>query len=296
MQIHRMFEIVYLLMHKKTVTAKELADHFEVSPRTVYRDIDTLCEAGIPVYTLKGKGGGIRLLDNFVLNKSMLSEQEQEEILASLSGLNAVTGEMEQVLAKLSGFFNKKMPSWIEVDLSQWGEAHSDYYQLLRTAILQRWVIRFAYFNSSSELSIRTVEPLQLWFKHKTWYVKGYCQQKQAMRLFKLTRMRHIELLEEHFERELPPSSHEYPAHQASTAQLVLRIDASQAYRIYDEFDESQHSRDEDGNFVVTVRFPEDEWVYGFILSFGHYAEVLEPLHIRHIIRERLQLTTAKYL
>jgi len=296
MQIHRMFEIVYLLMHKKTVTAKELADHFEVSPRTVYRDIDTLCEAGIPVYTLKGKGGGIRLLDNFVLNKSMLSEQEQEEILSSLSGLNAVTGDMEQVLTKLSGFFNKTMPSWIEVDLSHWGEEHSDHYQLLRAAILQRLVIRFVYFNSSSKKSIRTVEPLQLWFKHRTWYIKGYCRQKQAMRLFKLTRMKHIELLEEHFERELPPLFHEQQASQAAAVRLVLRIDASQAYRLYDEYDERQLTRDEDGNFIVTAEYPEDEWVYGHVLSFGHYAEVLEPVRLRTLISERLQLAAKRYL
>ncbi len=300
MQVHRMFEIIYLLMHKKTLTAKELADQFEVSPRTIYRDIDTLCEAGIPIYTTKGKGGGIRLVDSYILNKSILSEKEQEEILSSLYGLHAVSGDTEQVLSKLSGLFNKTSPSWIEVDLSQWGADDSGKYQLLRTAILQQRVIVFDYYNSYGQFSRRRVEPLQLWFKHKTWYLRAYCTDKEAVRLFKLTRMKRLEQLEDIFEEcpllrtdGLLPDP---PSRQTPSIQLVLRIDASQAYRVFDEFEEEQITKEQDGSWLVTVEYPEDEWVYGYLMSYGPYAEVLAPAHIRDILKERLQLAANRYL
>lgn len=300
MQVHRMFEIIYLLMHKKTLTAKELADQFEVSPRTIYRDIDTLCEAGIPIYTTKGKGGGIRLVDSYILNKSILSEKEQEEILSSLYGLHAVSGDTEQVLSKLSGLFNKTSPSWIEVDLSQWGADDSGKYQLLRTAILQQRVIVFDYYNSYGQFSRRRVEPLQLWFKHKTWYLRAYCTDKEAVRLFKLTRMKRLEQLEDIFEERpllrtdgLLPDS---PSRQTPSIQLVLRIDASQAYRVFDEFEEEQITKEQDGSWLVTVEYPEDEWVYGYLMSYGPYAEVLAPAYIRDILKERLQLAANRYL
>ncbi|SMG11614.1 helix-turn-helix transcriptional regulator [Paenibacillus aquistagni] len=300
MQVHRMFEIIYLLMHKKTLTAKELADQFEVSPRTIYRDIDTLCEAGIPIYTTKGKGGGIRLVDSYILNKSILSEKEQEEILSSLYGLHAVSGDTEQVLSKLSGLFNKTSPSWIEVDLSQWGADDSGKYQLLRTAILQQRVIVFDYYNSYGQFSRRRVEPLQLWFKHKTWYLRAYCTDKEAVRLFKLTRMKRLEQLEDIFEEcpllrtdGLLPDP---PSRQTPSIQLVLRIDASQAYRVFDEFEEEQITKEQDGSWLVTVEYPEDEWVYGYLMSYGPYAEVLAPAYIRDILKERLQLAANRYL
>ncbi|NMM51576.1 YafY family transcriptional regulator [Paenibacillus aquistagni] len=300
MQVHRMFEIIYLLMHKKTLTAKELADQFEVSPRTIYRDIDTLCEAGIPIYTTKGKGGGIRLVDSYILNKSILSEKEQEEILSSLYGLHAVSGDIEQVLSKLSGLFNKTSPSWIEVDLSQWGADDSGKYQLLRTAILQQRVIVFDYYNSYGQFSRRRVEPLQLWFKHKTWYLRAYCTDKEAVRLFKLTRMKRLEQLQDIFEERpllrtdgLLPDP---PSRQTPSIQLVLRIDASQAYRVFDEFEEEQITKEQDGSWLVTVEYPEDEWVYGYLMSYGPYAEVLAPAYIRDILKERLQLAANRYL
>lgn len=300
MQVHRMFEIIYLLMHKKTLTAKELAEQFEVSPRTIYRDIDTLCEAGIPIYTTKGKGGGIRLVDTYILNKSILSEKEQEEILSSLYGLHAVSGDTEQVLSKLSGLFNKTSPSWIEVDLSQWGADDSGKYQLLRTAILQQRVIVFDYYNSYGQFSRRRVEPLQLWFKHKTWYLRAYCTDKEAVRLFKLTRMKRLEQLEDIFEEcpllrtdGLLPDP---PSRQTPLIQLVLRIDASQAYRVFDEFEEEQITKEQDGSWLVTVEYPEDEWVYGYLMSYGPYAQVLAPAHIRDILKERLQLAANRYL
>jgi predicted DNA-binding transcriptional regulator YafY len=142
-QVNRLFEIIYILLDKKIVTAKELAEHFGVSQRTIYRDVDTLSLAGIPVYTEKGKGGGISLLPEFVLNKSILSEKEQNEILTALHGLaNVKTAETDQVLQKLSTIFNKTAANWLEVDFSDWSYANGCVFNDFKTAILDTYLKR----------------------------------------------------------------------------------------------------------------------------------------------------------
>jgi len=142
--MNRLFEIIYLLLNKKGTTAKELAEYFGVSCRTIYRDVDTLSLTGIPIYTEKGKGGGISLLPDFVLNKSILSEQEQNEILSALQGLSSVkTGETGQVLKKLSTIFNKNTVNWLEVDFSDWSFANGKAFYDFKTAILEHRIAGF---------------------------------------------------------------------------------------------------------------------------------------------------------
>ena len=167
MQINRLFEIVYILLNKKTITAKELAEHFEVSIRTIYRDIDKLTSANIPIYTSQGKGGGITLLDNYTLNKSVLSENEQNEILFALQSLTATEyPESDNIRSKLSSLFNKDKINWIEVDFSSWGNSknRNEQFNILKSAIITHRVITFEYFNSLGEKSNRRVEPIKLLF------------------------------------------------------------------------------------------------------------------------------------
>jgi predicted DNA-binding transcriptional regulator YafY len=300
MQINRLFEIVYILLNKKTVTAKELSERFEVSQRTIYRDIDTLSAAGIPIYTNKGKGGGISLLDDFVLNKSMLSDQDQNEILMSLQSLNAVKfPDIEPVLNKLSLFFKKQSMNWIDVDFSHWGSEDSERekFDLLKAAILNSKVLTFDYFSSYGKKTERNIEPVKLIFKGQSWYIYGYCKTKSDFRIFKITRIKNLKLLEESFKRDIPIGVlGNFENNNIKIVELVLKIDEQMAYRVYDEFDEALISKNADGSFIVTVSFPEDEWVYGYVLSYGNYAEVLEPKHIREIIKEKLQEGLNKYL
>ena len=132
MQINRLFEIIYILLNKKLITATELAEHFEVSVRTIYRDIDTLSSAGIPIYAVQGKGGGISLLDDYILDKSLLSEKEQHEILYALHSLSgAKAPESDDVLERLNHLVNKNKTSWIEVDFSPWGSDEKNHISLL---------------------------------------------------------------------------------------------------------------------------------------------------------------------
>ena len=298
MQVNRLFEIVYILLNKKSITARELSDRLEVSVRTIYRDIETLCLAGVPVYMSKGRGGGIRLLDHFVLNKTVLSDNEQNEILAALQSLSAINyPDVDHVISKLGALFNKSNLNWMDVDFSHWGSHDKVKFNLLKTSIISKKVIIFNYSNSFGEETSRRVEPLQLWFKDKSWYLKGYCLLKQAFRIFKLTRIKALQMTEQTFDRVWPqePVNNTLPPHNNNMVHLKINIQPEAAYRVYDEFDGSDIVKNQDGSFTVNVSYPENEWVYGYILSFGSYAEVLEPLHVRNIIGQRLEETLRHY-
>ncbi|MCL2573049.1 MAG: YafY family transcriptional regulator [Defluviitaleaceae bacterium] len=286
-------------MHKRRVSAKELAEQFGVSTRTIYRDIDTLSLAGIPIYTEQGRNGGISLLPDFVLNKSILNEQEQNEILAALYGLQAVKpDEAGQALSKLSALFNKTAVNWLEVDFSDWSFSDSSF-EDFKGAILQKRIAEFDYFNRYGEKTFRRVEPIQLWFKSRSWYIKGYCLTKQDMRLYKLSRVKNLNISDEHFtERSfldiIDDTNHGNYQEQYIT--MKLRIAPEMAYRAYDEFSEDMIEKQPDGNLIATVTWTEDNWVYGFILSLGECIEVLEPPHVREIIKTKAQNIFRKYM
>jgi Predicted transcriptional regulator len=300
MQINRLFEIIYILLDKKTTTAKELAERFEVSVRTIYRDIDTLSAAGIPVYTSQGKGGGISLLDGYVLNKSVLSENEQNEILFALQSLTAAQGpETDRVLSKLSSLFHKDTINWIEVDFSLWGSSKNGARQftILKNAILSHRVIEFDYLNSSGVKSSRRVEPLKLIFKVRAWYLHGFCLSKNACRSFKISRLSNLRMTQETF-IERPPADTTEDGKEHSSQKWIpvrLKIAPHGTYRIYDEFDGEEIAKNPDSSFNVETLLPESEWLLNYLLSFGADLEVLAPEHIRSIIQNKLREILSQY-
>lgn len=299
MQVNnRLFEIVYILMQKKKITAKELADRFEVSTRTIYRDIEILSRANIPIYAIKGKDGGIGILDEYVLNKTILSEEEQNQILFALQGMKKVVGQDEKdILEKLSILFNKKVDDWIKIDFSNWSKNHiqENRFESIKSAILNKQLMKFIYCNSNGEESKRIVEPLQIWFKDKSWYLISYCRKKEDYRIFKVARIKECEILEEHFKRELPKGKKD-EKYNLKMIELELEINKEMAYRVYDEFEKEEITKNEKDNFIVKVQYPENEWVYGYILSFGEYAKVLSPDYAKTRIKNKLQKTLQNYL
>ena len=298
MQINRLFEIVYILLNKKSITAKELSEHFEVSQRTIYRDIDTLCECGIPIYTSKGKGGGIGLLDSFILNKSILSEDEQNEILCALKSLQATNyKDNNSVLSKLSNLFGTTNTNWIEIDFSGWNSNSEENFSLLKHAILNTKVVSFDYYSSYGEKTTLSVEPLKLWFKDKNWYLKAFCKLKESYRIFRLSRIKNLFISDETFIRKLPEIQLESRSLEKNhdIVNLKLNINSSQSYRVYDEFDYDQITVNDDNTFTVSASYPQGEWIYSYILSFGPDATVLEPEYVRNIIKGRLNKMINKY-
>ena len=297
MQINRLFEIVYLLLEKNCITAKELSEHFGVSVRTIYRDIDILSTANIPIYTNKGKGGGISLLENFVLDKSILSEEEQNQILFALQSLEKLNVNNEKkALEKMSMLFNKVTKNLIEIDFSNWGtdSTQNEKFNKIKESIINSKVIEITYFNSYGEENKRQIEPLQIWFKDKSWYIKAFCRLKQDYRIFKITRIRDVKVLDEHFKKELPIEKEK--KQNFKVISLKLEISKEMAYRVYDEFEKENISKNENGDFIITIDYPENEWVYGYILSFGEYAKILSPGYAKDIVKKRLDKTIKNYL
>lgn len=300
MQINRLFEIVYILMNKKTTTAKELCEQFEVSQRTIYRDIETLCQSGIPIYTSKGKGGGIGLLENFVLNKSVLSDKEQHEILSALQGLKVTNYvQTDQVLSKLSSLFGNKNADWIEVDFSYWNSNENDKikFQQLKDAILNHNVIQFDYSNSNGEESHRSIEPRKLIFKGQAWYLLGFCRDKKDLRFFKISRLQALQISTAVF----VPTPMEQPMEQTHiqnanrSLHCTLKFDSFMAYRIYDEFPPSAIKKNDDGTFLVHTEFQDGNWLMGYLMSFEDHLEIIEPEEIRNKLIKKYINVLKKY-
>ena len=237
MQESRLFKIVYYLLEKGQATAHELAEKFEVSDRTIYRDIDALSAAGIPVYTETGRTGGVRLLGSFVLDRTVLSEAEKHEILAALQSIGGTVGIQDRdTLNKLSALFDVSTESWLEVDFSRWGGEGSDNekFERLKAAVIHRRSVRITYANANGSISSRFVHPLKLSYKSRAWYLKAFCVEKQDYRTFKLTRILELEMLEDQFSPYPPPPKIDFS--QFDNQKIVLRFPEALAYRIYDEF------------------------------------------------------------
>ena len=297
MQINRLFEMVYLLLNKESVTAGEMAKHFEVSPRTIYRDVELLSSACIPIYMTKGKGGGISLLPDFVLNKTVLTENEKADILSALHAMDSVSLEKtDTAVKKLSSLFGNDDSDWVEVDFSGWSNAELEAltFSTLKNAILQKVVVKFLYHGGESNIE-REVEPLKLCFKGQGWYLYGYCRVRNDYRFFKLRRIKKLTVLTEQFKRQKPQKIFNGgEVFQDDFVTITLKCSKEMAYRVYDEFPNCELLPD--GSFKATLTMPRGQWVYHYLATFGEHCEILEPIDIRLQIKEKLQKTLSQYL
>lgn len=310
MKLDRLLAIVILLLNRKRISASELAAHFEVAPRTIYRDLEAINQAGIPIVAHQGSGGGYAIMEEYRLDRQVMTTLELQTIMTALKGVNttmedrqidAMLEKMQTVIDKgeSSGEGNPQVPVYI--DFSSWESRKSekDYLYRIRTAIADRQVISFHYTNAAGGGSRRTVEPMGLFFKSHAWYLTAFCRLKNEFRHFKLSRMRELAFEDETY---IPkPWSPENPnAFGAITEgracqNLVMRFFPHARVRVEDFFDADNIIYESDGSLLVNISYPEDEWLYGFILSFGDDVELLEPMHIREIIKEKAEAIVRKY-
>jgi len=286
-------------MNKKRVTANELAAHFEVSKRTILRDIDTLTTAGIPIYTIQGKGGGIFIQDNFMLNKALVSEDEQKQILFSLQSMSATEFiETEQVLGRLRNFFASHNKDWVEVDFSRWGHSAADNakFDMLKHAIMNELTVSFDYISAYGESKGREVYPLKLSFKSKAWYLQSFCPAENDYRVFKFNRISNMVVLDKPFHSgEYEPPKIEPPEDpsEPGVVEIRLLVSSHAKYRIYDEFAESDITANGDGTSTLRMW---GQWIYDYILSYGTAIELLEPQYMREELLVRIEKIKNKYL
>ena len=291
----RLFKILYYLLDKGTVTAPELAKKFEVSVRTIYRDIDMLSGAGIPVYTTTGHGGGIHLFDNFVLKKSLLSEQEMQDILIGVQSLSAVQyPDTDGVMSKLKATFQIAESDWIEIDFSRWGsivEKEKQYFEMLKRSILGRQEIQFLYYNSLGEVSQRRCQPLKMVYKDKAWYLYAYCLKRNDYRLFRISRIKELLVTDQYFKShsEMKESVFSLMEEMGKPITIELSFPKEVSYRVYDTF-EDDVIKWNGQEIRVNVTLPETEWLYSFIMSFGNQISILYPISLKEKIIERYKI------
>lgn len=205
---------------------------------------------------------------------------------------------MDKVLAKLSSLFNKSRANWIEVDFRPWGSYDKGFCQfaLIKDAILSHKIIEFNYFGSSGEKTARRVEPIKLIFKTNAWYLQAFCLTRNALRMFKIIRISDIHITDDPFPQRIPQPMPDGEGQETQKwIELCLTISADGAYRVYDEFEEKEITKNSDGSFTVTTTLPESDWLIRYILSFGSEAEVESPQHIRDMLQYELNKIAKKY-
>lgn len=297
MKINRLFEIIYILLDKKKITAKELAEHFEVSTRTIYRDVEDISAAGIPIYMNKGRNGGISLLPDYVLNKTVLTEKEKNDILSAMQALDAFDeSSVSLTLSKVSSFFGNNNQGYYEIDFDDWGNSIKSQFEKSKEGIISKKLLSFEYQTSLNKRTKRIVEPYKLWFKEKNWYLKAYCLNKKDMRIFRFSRMRNVEILEENFKSRVLDKLHNGEIHRSrQMTEIVIRVEKDMEYRVLDEFCDKDVIQNVDGSFTVKMSYIEDFWLYGYILSFGPFATVITPLDLRKTIEVMLEKMSENY-
>ncbi len=308
MKVDRLVSMIMLLLDKQRIGAQELADMFEVSPRTIYRDIDTINMAGIPVRSTSGLGGGFEIMPEYKVDRKVFSTADLCAILMGLSGLSGMMrgDELVNALAKVKSFIPADRAKDIElkanqivIDLSPWmgNRDIQPYLEMIKTALGESKLLTFEYFDRHGNKTTRIAEPYQLVLKGNHWYFQGYCHTRNDFRLFKLSRLSNLKIQETFF----TPRDYQKPqlnftdilATMQTTIQI--RIHKSVMDRMLDYCAYEHFSKDGDEHYIVGFPFIENEYHYDILLGFGDKCECLEPLRIRTEMKRRIGDIAALY-
>lgn len=295
MKTERLIGILSLLLQRERVTAPELAAQFEVSRRTIQRDIDALSRAGIPIATSQGTGGGISIMEGYRVDRTVLTAPEMQAILAGLRSLDSVSGTRRyaQLMEKLSAGTSQLVPgsTHMLIDLSSWyKDTLAPKIELIQRAIQQHRAVRFHYFSPKGE-SDRTVEPCYLVFHWSTWYLWGWCRTREDYRLFKLTRMADLSSGDPFLPRPAPLPNLELERVFPARCPAVVLFDPACRWRLVEEYGGDSFTEEPDGRLRFTHGFPDEDNLISWVLTFGNGAELLEPVHLRQrleVLGERL--------
>ncbi|EAC4810703.1 YafY family transcriptional regulator [Listeria monocytogenes] len=301
MKVDRLMSIVLILLDKERISAQELADRFEVSLRTIYRDIDAIDLAGVPIRSTPGVGGGFEIMPNYKMDSKVFSTADLSAILMGLSSLsNMVRGdELINALAKIKSFIPADRAKEIElkanqiyIDLSQWTGNNNiqPHVEIIKVALQENKLLTFEYIAHQGNKTVRIVEPYQLVMKSSHWYLYGYCQNRNDFRLFRLSRMSGLKILEETFTLRnfRKPQLEMEDIVAVMQIEIKIRIHQSIIDRVLDYCSYENFYPDGEEHYIVSFPFIENEYHYDILLSFGDKCECLEPLHIREKMKRRI--------
>lgn len=301
MKVDRLVSIIMILLDKERIGAQELADMFEVSPRTIYRDIDAISMAGIPIRSSSGVGGGFEIMQQYKLDKKVFSSADLSSILMGLSSLyNMMRGdELVHALAKIKSFIPADRAEDIElkaneisIDLSPWtynSNIQPDL-DIIKTALQEHRLLSFGYVAHHADKAARTVEPYQLVLKGSHWYLQAYCHKRNDFRLFRLSRMENLQIKAENF----APRDYQRPildfakTFETMQSKIQIRIHKSVMDMVLDFCSFDDFSPDGDEHYIVSFPFIENDYCYNNLLRFGDKCECLSPPHIRAEIKRRI--------
>lgn len=308
MKVDRLVSIIMILLEKKRIGAQELADMFEVSPRTIYRDIDAINMAGIPVRSMPGVGGGFEIMQEYKIDKKIFSKSDLSAILMGLSGLSSMIrgDELVNALAKVKSFIPVDVAKDIElktnqiyIDLSPWMNNTDIQPQLesIKMALQESRLLSFEYADRYGNRTSRIVEPYQLVLKSNRWYFQGYCYKRNDFRLFKLSRISNLHVQEQFFMlRDYQKPQLDFGDMLITMqTEIIIRIHKTIMDRVLDYCTYEHFSSDGDEHYIVRFPFIENDYYYNILLSFGDKCECLKPLNVRTQMKLRIQNIAALY-
>lgn len=308
MKVNRLVSMIMILLDKERIGAQKLADLFEVSPRTIYRDIDAINMAGIPIRSISGVGGGFEIMQQYKIDQKVFSTADLSAIMMGLSSLAGMVrgDELVHALAKVKSFIPAERAkdialkaNQINIDLSSWmGNGNiQPYLEMIKTALQQSKLLSFEYIAHHGKKTARTAEPYQLVLKSNHWYLQGYCHKRNDFRLFRLSRMSNLQIQEETFTpRDYPkPTLDSADIFETMQTKIKIRIHQSVLDRVLDFCSYEDLSPDGDAYYIVRFPFIENEYHYDILLGFGDKCECLEPLHIRTEMKRKIHAIAALY-
>ena len=300
MKIDRLIGILSVLLQEEKVTAPYLAEKFEVSRRTINRDIEALCKAGIPVSTVQGVGGGIRIMNGYRMDRTILTSRDMQMIIAGLRSLDSVSGShyysqlMEKIRAGSSEYVSGSES--ILIDLSSWHkESLSWKIEIIQTAIEKRKVISFDYYAPGGD-SVRKVEPYFLIFKWASWYVWGWCRLREDFRMFKLNRMdRLVQTQADVTKREVPMPDLSTEKIFRGDIKVKAVFDASMKWHLIEEFGPESFQVQDDGTLLFEHEYTDKDGLISWMLSCRDKVTVLEPESVREELLHNTSEIAGRY-
>jgi predicted DNA-binding transcriptional regulator YafY len=311
MRIDRLLSIIVMLLNNDRVSATSLAEKYEVSRRTIYRDIDAINLAGVPVISYPGNSGGFGIIENYKIDRQVLTLKDMVSIISALKGINQALEdqELDSAINKITSLIPKDKTEHLELnsghivfDILPWGHRKSrkDMLKTIHKCIINNNLIIISYLNNLGIKNTRTIEPMTLLFKGYSWYLFAFCNLKNDYRLFRISRIKSMEVLDKTFIRRKKTYNDVMDFESINSSKLMqvkLKFNKKLRVNVEDYFNDDEIEYLKNGDMIVEIKVPEDQdWIYGWVLGYGNNVEVLEPEKVRKNMKDELNSVLNKYI